>query len=59
MPALQGIWICLSPIVLLVGMALMVDKEKQDLGISFGASLITVIPLWWALYFVIRDMAAK
>ncbi len=49
-----ALWVCLTPIVWLVGGAMMLDKEKQDHVRSAGVSALLVLPLWWALFFALR-----
>ena len=51
---MTGFWWCMTPIVWGLGAWAMLDRSEMDHGPSALASMIIIVPFWWAIYWAIR-----
>ena len=54
MSGLTIAWILLSVTIIIIGAGAAYDKQKRDVGASLFAATVVLMPLWWAIYFMIR-----
>lgn len=50
----SALWLSLTPVVWIVSAAAIMNKKKRDYAASAGVSTIVFVPIWWAIYFLIR-----
>lgn len=47
-------WFLLSIPITISGAALFLNEERNDKKVSFIVSVILLMPIWWATYFLIK-----
>jgi len=52
----SALWLCLTPVVWIVSGAAIVNEKKGDYAESALVSMIVFVPIWWAIYFLIRTV---
>jgi len=49
-------WLLLSIPIVLVGGAHFYDARKKDAALSALAATVVLMPVWWAVYFIILSV---
>lgn len=49
---MTGFWWCMTPIIWIIGAAIVLDRGTKDYGVSLISSLIFFVPFWWAIYWL-------